>query len=266
MKELTVEDIQKRGLEMLSFFDKYASEHNIKYFLSGGTLLGAVRHQGFIPWDDDIDLMLPRDDYERLIEDFEETEEYKILSCDKMADYEYDYARIIDKSTKLEWKDYKTSQMGVFVDLFPIDGFPRSRALSNLHSIHVFFIKNLWASAMVPGEWNKSRVAGVRNLIRIFTAKPNNYCNHINRIAKMYDYNKCDYAGVAITTHYLFKERNRRAIYDEVVRLNFEKLLLPAPKQYNEYLEQLYGDYMKLPPEEKRISEHEFIAWELDQG
>lgn len=82
--KLTCKEIQSHCVEMLRYFDAYATSQNITYYLSGGTLLGAVRHQGFIPWDDDVDLMLPRKDYERLIHDFDGGERYEIISCETM--------------------------------------------------------------------------------------------------------------------------------------------------------------------------------------
>ena len=121
MEKLTCKEIQSHCVEMLRYFDAYATSQNITYYLSGGTLLGAVRHQGFIPWDDDVDLMLPRKDYERLIHDFDGGERYEIISCETNDEYGTPFARIWDKRTALKWTSSREVPIGVFIDLFPID-------------------------------------------------------------------------------------------------------------------------------------------------
>ena len=102
MKELDCKEIQSIGLEILCAFDAFAKKHNLTYYLSGGTLLGAVRHKGFIPWDDDIDLMMPRPDYQYLIHHFQH-KQYHLSCCDLERDYCSFQARIWDTNTSLVW-------------------------------------------------------------------------------------------------------------------------------------------------------------------
>ena len=100
---METKEIQNDCLEVLRAFDLYAKNNNLKYYMAGGTLLGAVRHQGFIPWDDDVDLMMPRKDYEFLIHHFH-NDRYEISSCETDGTYHTPFARVWDKQTRIEWK------------------------------------------------------------------------------------------------------------------------------------------------------------------
>lgn len=257
MKTLSLKEIQNRDLKLLIYFDTFAKEHNLTYYLSGGTLLGAVRHQGFIPWDDDVDIMMPREDYERLIAEFRETEQYKLLSYETDPEYENHYIRITDKRTIREWHLFETKKTGLFLDIFPMDGFPSSSLLSLLHTLLIRYYFELWNTVMKPGVDCDLHFQKLRKIIKpLLKHTPRYYGLKINCIAKKYDYNRCSYAGVAIITHYMFRERNKRSIYEKKQYLQFEGHMFPVPGNYDVYLHNLYGDYMKLPPEENRKPHH----------
>ena len=258
---LTREEIHSRELEMLAFFDDLMKKHRLTYFMSGGTLLGAVRHKGFIPWDDDADLMMPRDDYEKLLELFDNNDRFRLSCIDNDPKYQYPYARLWDPETEIEWATYDTERIGLFVDIFPIDGFPDSRLLSNLHIINIRLLTELWHTVMKAGPGNDLHFKRLRRMVRPFLHQdPQYYLRLINKTGKRYPFKSSRYAGVSTLTHYMFRERNPKEIYDETVRLPFENLSLPAPSGYAVYLTNLYGDYMTPPPEDSRRTDHTFAV------
>ncbi len=264
MKKLSCKEIQKKSLQLLVFFNEYTQKNNLTYYLSGGTLLGAVRHKGFIPWDDDVDIMMPRKDYERLIQEFEETEQYCVSSYENDPEFENRWARIWDKYTERDFFLYDTKRLGVYLDIFPLDGYPDSRLLSVIHDIHLRILVELWNTYMIPGPGNDLHFKRIRKVIRrLFYNEPRKMSKKINETAMKYDYEKCNYVGPSICMHYMFKERNRKEIYKPIF-LPFEGGMFPAPAGYDIYLKKLYGDYMQLPPEEKRVSNHAFVIWEKE--
>ncbi len=125
MDILSLEEIKSFSLDILVFFDKYCSDNNLRYYLAFGTLLGAVRHRGFIPWDDDIDVYVPRPDYDRVIEQFKDPDgRYAAVSCFNDASYLYPFAKIVDRKIKSMTESGEIGANGLGIDLFPLDGLP----------------------------------------------------------------------------------------------------------------------------------------------
>ncbi len=126
MRKIEIDEMRQRLLSMAEYLQNICKENGLKMFLSGGTLLGAVRHKGFIPWDDDIDVHMPRPDYDRLIKIFKRKEnigKYKLLSHELNDKYVYTFAKLVDDDTLLIEDDiYSGVDMGLYLDIFPIDG------------------------------------------------------------------------------------------------------------------------------------------------
>ncbi len=265
---VSVEECRKIHLKMLGSLADFCEDNNLQYYLSGGTLLGAVRHQGFIPWDDDMDLMMPREDYIQLIQHFS-SDRYILSCCEKDPEYYSPNARVWDATTILHWDTIEEKEIGAFIDIFPIDGFPTSRLLTDLHLIRLRVLvakKNVAKKIVFPkGErYHYSKIV-LKHLLR---KTGNYYANHINRLAQKYKFSSCDYVGVKTTSPHLFREKNSKDIIRETVMLPFENLILPAPCGYDVYLSHLYGnDYMCLPSPEKQRSDHEFkIYWRTNKS
>ena len=263
---METKEIQNDCLEVLRAFDLYAKNNNLKYYMAGGTLLGAVRHQGFIPWDDDVDLMMPRKDYEFLIHHFH-NDRYEISSCETDGTYHTPFARVWDKQTRIEWKTVCEKEIGVFIDVFPMDGFPDGNIMTYVHLWHLKFYRALVNSSIrekfLPHEkylWCK------RIMKKVFRRSGNYYSQKLNRVAQKYDYDKCSYVGVKTTSLHLFREKNSKEIFQKVIYLPFEDMELPSPVGYDVYLKHLYGNYRVLPPEEQRHSEHEFVIYKIDRS
>lgn len=266
MKELNCKEIQSIGLEILRAFDEFANKHGLTYFLSGGTLLGAVRHKGFIPWDDDVDLMMPRPDYEYLIHHFHH-ERFHLSCCELESDYCSCHARLWDTNTVLKWDRSKAheKQIGLFVDIFPIDGYPSSKLITRLFLYRVKVARSKISIAVKDGYGDNEKYVAVKKCVGAFTRNDGNYyARKLSRLAKSYEYDTCDYVGViGANIPHLFKEKNPKKLYEKVIMLDFEDLKLPAPVGYHQYLKHLYGDYMQLPPEDKRMTDHQFRIYQI---
>ncbi len=257
-KSSSIKQIQDYCIQLLSFFDAYAKENNITYYMAGGTLLGAVRHHGFIPWDDDVDLMLPREDYERLISSFS-NDRYCLSCCENDTDYNNPFARIWDVKTNLKWHMIQDKELGVFIDLFPMDGFPGNNIRTYLHLFHIKIIRVFLNTSIRTNFRNNEKYKSLKKILKIFVKKNGNYYSRrLNVIAQKFKYSNSQFVGVKTTSDHLFREKNSKHIFDKTILLPFENLMLPAPAGYDIYLKHLYGEYMKLPSEEKRRSEHYF--------
>ena len=256
-------EIQSYCLDIIRAFDCFAKENHLTYWMSGGTLLGAVRHKGFIPWDDDVDLMMPRPDYEYLLHHFVD-ERYRLSSCEKNAEYHTPFARIWDSETALEWNVLQEKNIGVFIDVFPMDGFPTNEIKSKLHLWHLKYYRVLINASMRKSFLKDEKWVVAKKLLKKLLRHNGNYYSlKLNNLAKKYDYEKSAFVGVKTTSVHLFREKNTKEVFSGTIYVPFENMSLPAPTGYDTYLSHLYGDYMQLPPEEERHSEHEFVIYKM---
>lgn len=140
MKQLTVEDAKQIELEILDYIDTLCKKHNINYIINYGTLIGAVRHEGFIPWDDDIDLSMPREDYQRFINIFQkEKSKYELLSLETDKNYFNNFIKITDSTTKIiDTRNTKTYESGIFIDIFPMDRFDDPKVIDTCYKLESF--------------------------------------------------------------------------------------------------------------------------------
>lgn len=132
MRKITdIKEMQQIGLLMLADVDKYCRENDITYFVGYGTLLGAIRHKGFIPWDDDIDIIMPREDYNKFIREYG-NERYKVLSNEYTTDYYYNFAKVVDLKTYAieHGRNVRIQDLGLYIDVFPIDHLKKNKGLS----------------------------------------------------------------------------------------------------------------------------------------
>ena len=263
MKKLSIKEIQSLELDIIRAFDCFAKEQHLRWYLAGGTLIGAVRHQGFIPWDDDIDIMMPREDYEKMLKTFRH-ERYRLSECRKSSEAAIPFAQIYDSQTFLKWKKVKDPDLGVFIDIFPIDGYPENEFAAKIHTRHLWllrFMNNVARKKLCRGE---KYMLLKRILMLLFRKSPNSYSIRINRLGMKYSFRESRFVGVTCTTDHLFRERNlKAAVFPEPdpCYLPFEDLMLPCPAGYDVYLTHLFGDYMELPPENKRVTAHSFTAY-----
>ena len=261
MEFMTIREKQKASLDALLFLDDFCKKNNLRYYLAYGTLIGGIRHKGFIPWDDDVDVHIPRPDYERLLSEFSDfSGHFNIVSCHTDPEYILPYAKIQNMNTaRVVWGD-KLDHQGIGIDLFPLDGIP-----DDLASAESAFLKqnNKWLKVTNRLErFRAIKPAGILDCLKSLSGRvafsTGYLSNSIKKLSKSpfaISYDDADKVGTLVGIH-SGKFRPFDKTWFEPCRISFEGYELAAPKGYHEILTMIYGDYMQLPPEEKRITTH----------
>lgn len=261
--------LQQNLLDMLKWFHNYCVTHNLRYYVLGGTMLGAARHKGFIPWDDDVDVGMPRDDYEKLsnLLTYHPGDRYILETpYSEAKDFNYCFSKLYDTHTTLiENLRYKTKR-GTYLDIFPLDGMGSTEKESR----RIFGIIDRRFKFIL------SRTTGVRrgrsmlkNLAVIISrAAFDPFVNDkeeilkLNRLAASKSFDECKYGGNPFGA-WRYKEIMRTDIMGNPTLYKFEDMEVFGAENYDEYLTHLYGEWNKLPPEEKRVSHHDYIELSL---
>lgn len=260
MKKLESKEIKEIEHGILKYVAEVCDRNNLRYFLSYGTLLGAIRHKGFIPWDDDIDIAMPRQDYDKLLKILRSSSDskYKVLIPGE-ADYFYEFAKVVDTDTEVKELGLEESERALWIDIFPLDGLIKedklqTRFLKILHFFRVAAVyKSMppspgWAKVPLFLFWKICRLIGWRYFLKL-----------VINLSQKYKYEDCDYVGYAAS----YPGKNKfipKQFFSEVVEVSFEGKVYKAPKMWDAYLTMLYGDYMTLPDEDKRIG-HKILAY-----
>ena len=249
-------------LDILSVVHDFCESLSLKYYLAFGTLLGAVRHQGFIPWDDDLDIWMPRPDYEKLCAEFSHPY-LKILNARTQDDYPLDFTKIHDERTVVQ-EDGGDGNWGIFIDIFPLDGIPSIKEFERMKKT-VKGYRHLEANQRFTRKFKISRSLGLKKAVAAIAGKLIHPFISLNRILKSedafisrYNFESCAYVSDLTDLKPLLLEKD---ITEERILLNFEGRKFFAPKEYDKWLTLLFGDYMTLPPEEKRVSIHGIKAF-----
>lgn len=266
MRKLSIEEAKKIELDILDFIDSFCKENGINYCINYGTLIGAIRHKGFIPWDDDIDLSMTRENYERFIQLFSEKQSrYQILSLETDNQYFNNFIKIVDPTTKIiDTRNTKTYDSGIFIDIFPMDTFNDSKVVDICYKLESF--KLLSFSKHKNIVYGDSKLKDlIRTLFWIFfrPVSPRFFANQIEKQIQKYRVEDGKYIAF-IPSKLKEKEIFPRDMFDELIEIPFEHLVLPAPKRFDVVLKQFYDDYMTVPPKEKQIYIHEFETYKLE--
>ena len=251
LKAVTHDELQQAEKEMLQVIDGFCRQQGLRYWVCGGTLLGTVRHKGFIPWDDDIDIFLPMPDYQRFLELFPEDERYAVLRRDGSCPDRYVdcFAKVIDKRIAVR-EDQETYRKlhAAWVDIFPLVGMPgdeqeRKRFIASFYETE----KRMWQSYYRSGG--------------SFQDFPG-WFEKEDEILNAYDFDESPYVGV-LGTAYRERDCTPSCVYDGTLRMPFEDIEVSAPEGYKEYLDRLYGkDWMTPPDPSKRKTVHNLeIFW-----
>ena len=265
-KEL-VKFVQGLTFEMLKDIDAYCKQNDIMYFLSGGSCLGAIRHKGFIPWDDDIDLMLPREDYEKFLKGFSnyKTDLYKVGSLYTDDEWKRPAARIWNTKTKLRQKTYDEREMGIFVDVFPIDGLPTNALVRWIHYRKIQLLNILRVSCLRKGYFENEKYVFIKRIIDLFLRGKNarGFAVKMDNAAKRQSFNSSQYVGAILAQHYWDKETIKKEFMDRAVNTPFVDGEYPIPIGYDTYLHNLYGDYMMIPPGAEEKGYSHIQGWDI---
>jgi lipopolysaccharide cholinephosphotransferase len=233
----------------------------LRYSLGGGTLLGAVRHKGYIPWDDDIDIMLPRPDYDYFTESFNKTNShYQVQYYGNDETYPKVFGKIVDQRTVLH--EFNTTT-GVFIDIFPIDGLPNKDEIGTyMEKYKKLRDAVIRTSRFYKKVESKQRLYRYARYVinRLRTPKHSKAIANFQRFLTSYPFESSPCAG-AITGAYAEKEIMDPTVFKSYINISFEGHTYRCIAQYDTYLTNLYGDYMKLPPIEERQTHHVFKAY-----
>ena len=259
MKPITLVEIRRIQCDLLKDVADFCEKSGLTYFLAYGTLIGAVRHNGFIPWDDDIDIAMPRQDYDRFILSYNKRDSHnRVIDFSIDQDYGVSFAKVYDNRTWLNEFKYKEEKFGVYIDIFPIDG--------------------------VGGKWQMFKAQKLDKLLHAKKANfmerslMKNLCNCIVKLllipfsvqdvvklcdknARRYLFGTTQYAGNMLET-YGICEIVETSVFSDTILHKFEDGEYRIPIGYDRWLRSIYGDYMQLPPKEQQIAHHIFnVFW-----
>lgn len=266
MKEIVGDELKHVQLDILKHVDGFCRKHSIRYFMSGGSLIGAIRHKGFIPWDDDIDIMMLRPDYEKFIAEYSEKDSsyYRVHSSRLDKHFTLPYAKVDNSKTVLIEHIEHPLSIGVNIDVFPIDIIPQDK--EEQKRIFNNFMKQMMLFSLKQVSLNKDRTF-FKNVFLFFShifLKPLSLSTIVSRIEKnamrYINEESPKYCGVAVWG-YGIREVNLLSNYSTALEAPFEDMVVTIPVGYDNYLRGVYGDYMQLPPEEKRVTHHDFEAY-----
>lgn len=262
-KELTGEQLKEIELNILREVKYVCDKNKLHFFLCGGTLLGAIRHNGFIPWDDDIDIYMPREDYSKFITLFNEHsgKQYKFVCMENTPAYCIPFGKVVCTETSLfETQVRSTPGMGVYVDVFPLDGLGNS-----LDEAKKIIRKCSRYRTQLELAMSKKRKATPLNIIKnlycqmLFIGRRKIYNKYL-RVATNKTFDRSQYVAFC-GAFYGEREILEQDIFLYSELHQFENEMYPIPVGYDTYLKKLYGDYMILPPMEKRVTHHSFVAY-----
>ena len=259
-EDMNLREAQLMMADILDAIHKICEKHNIKYFLDAGTLLGAVRHQGFIPWDDDADIGMLREDYNKFIEVCKKELPKNLFLQTFETDKYYDVfpvpCKIRYNGTILFERDLKDNYKmhnGVYVDIIPYDSLPKSRFVYKVQRLISFnILKSLKRIANMPDKLsfkNLFTYSFYKTVTLIFPYKRRK--KFFDFLIKWNDVNS-EYMAYGVDTFW-FEYIYKKEYFFDLIKLNFEGKQFYAPRNYDAILTQLYGDYMKLPPEDERV-------------
>lgn len=261
-KELSLKEIQDESFKILLTFKKICEENNFKYWLGYGTLLGAIRHDGFIPWDDDIDVQMPREDYERFVE-YCITNKQQLLPLElhhykTNKKYIYPIARFSNSSFYIDYKDTKEYGLGTFIDIYPMDFADANN--EKFLKIRSKYLRKIGFAGLSHYSAQKGFSGFLKRLYFCYSRFVN-----VNKVIKKYDnffkenrFGNANYSCFVwgmCHLGYSYKD------FEKTTKHVFNGHDFVIPCEYDRVLRLHYGDYMKLPPIEEQVGHHFYSVY-----
>lgn len=270
--------LQKAELEILKDFISICNKYDLSYFATGGTAIGALRHSGFIPWDDDIDVCMLRNDYEKFMEVAPEEldQKYVFMTTETEKKYPLMFGKMVKRGTVFVEQAYKQANypLGIFIDIFPYDETPENSELRKKIIKKTWFWARMHVLTLIPDpvlpdgleSWKKNlALIGCRiihYLLKLTGFTADKTSKKYLKWAKMYNN-----SGSKLYIDYSYENGENLMVRDEqlfpLLKMPFEDTEISMVKEYDEFLRPEYGDYMKLPPEDQR---HNHYAAYIDFG
>lgn len=264
MKEISFEESKQIMVKILDSIDNCCRENNIKYSLCWGTMLGAIRHHGFIPWDDDIDIMMPREDYNRFLTVYNDSE-YGVYSPKLTKNCIQIITKVYDKKTCIYFNNHPKSLFGIWVSIFPYDNAPDEKL--KLWEMKRNFWTQLYHAKTVRYLTTENQLRHVAKFVLKVLLLP---------FSSFWIYNKLETCQSAFNSQqtrrvciwygrtYTWFKYFPKELLDGCVDVDFEDIKSKIIKGYDKYLQLTYGDYMKLPPEAERVPRHTYKAYYVE--
>lgn len=268
-KKMNLTQIQSVSLEVLKYVSDICEKLGLRYFLAYGTLIGAVRHHDFIPWDDDIDIHMPRNDYEKLLEYFKNNKhEYiEVLNDDTAKNYPYIITRISDNRYRLNVINEKPYGLGIFIDIYPLDGVGNDKE----KMINIVNNAKRLSSLIFLSTRKHFHIGTTKGILKIIIKFPafifakiigsKKLKTKINKYNNLYNYDESKFVSCLTWNGDGIKEVFEKKWFDEYEYMKFNKYQFRVPKYYDEILKKEYGNYMELPKEKDRIPHHLYDAY-----
>lgn len=260
-RSLQLNEIKAISLGILKHFKSFCEENDLQFYLSNGTLLGAIKYKGFIPWDDDIDVLMPREDYDKFLEVYCDSEKYRLFSRERVAKFKFPFAKLCDMTTIKEEDNIDNGvSLGVDIDIFPLDN-------CTLHICEPGIQKRITANYL-GCCLSKFKSTGKRAFYKRWIIR---YCQYrgfdhfhqkLSQIVKKETSFGETHKGCLIWPVYGKREILPAEVFSDTVWVEFEGERFPAPIGYDAYLRSLYGAYEKDPPREKQKTHHDFKAYD----
>lgn len=258
--EDTLKHIHDVELMILKDLIAFCEENNITYFMYAGSLLGTIRHNGFIPWDDDLDVCMLRDEFEKFKKLFSANEKYELLSTESHGDYPYFFAKLNLKNTRFEeeWASQLDFTIGFNIDIFVLDDLAETKFKRSYQLKKAFLYNRLLIMSKIRlddlpfvSKVLSHSMYYLLNLFKLNPSKLNKKC--LNFLSKYSDVNAKNVFDISAMAHEypLIYDKND---FKDVVKVKFEDIQVNVPVNYDKILTELYGDYMQLPPEDKRYN------------
>lgn len=274
MLEFTKEqlrELQLKELELLDVFKSFCEEHNLTFYFCGGCCIGALRHKGFVPWDDDIDIFMPRDDYEKLYDlwtQYGDNEKYPLLRTTKEFFSGNIFTTIVDSSTTWIKPDFVNLDipLGVPMDIFPLDGCPSGKFARRIQIVHALLF-SLYNAQVIPRNHGGLIAAASRFMLAIVPKKLRyRLWRYHEKAMTKYSFKESEYITELTAGPHYMRNIYPKSAFTGVAYKEFEGRQMPLPGGYDKYLKIAFGDYMEMPPRDKQKPHHDIVYGDANKS
>ncbi len=271
-KKMDIKNIKQEWnatiLDILKAFIEICKTHNLRYYCCAGTAIGAVRHHGIIPWDDDIDVIMPRPDYDRLLEiaKTEDFGKYEVVTPYNTEDYPLAFSKLVNRETTLIEEKERPCILGLYIDIFPLDATDDDeetartlfrKYVKNINRLNAVSTRNTFAEYMAllgtKETWGRFAIKTLAFFCRSWVRR--RILQSMDEVSHRYDFDKAKNVLV-YSGSYHYREIFPKEWLGKGKEFPFEDITVLLPEEAHKYLTHFFGDYMQFPPVEQRVEKH----------